>query len=1285
MNNILGIEEKDNEGNHSTLYAVPDACPITKVNLETKIQFEIEQWIHVLTAPGAVSTLNNRSRLADFSQALDTLHKEGNKTSIIAIARTVRMLIMLEAVMCPNITDVFQHSDNKREIVKSLQKKMINNYAKISILAGKISNTYILINEDKKIRISLALIIVLSTALSQCEYQCPTLWEAYSAGRARNELKRKWEYCDLEPITINSLITIICCFIRYQSAFGQYSRGTGTGDFLNKIGDIMSELKKGGLVISSDAKRISTTRELTKIFKDALKIFGIIQEARNKPIFFVFPHNGKEEVNEYYINEIDVHLGVKYKIDKGLEQLKKSINMILRANNSRRWKGRFTWAFAGWLKEELGDDKETVFKEMMESYISNKYTEDKDISAISFGRSQLLDIKDYLIKCAETIPVKRSYNKFNEYLEGRFNTNLLKVPHWYIAGGEEKVVELQLKDEIQGLALLNFPLKDINKIVIEGRVKTIDSGELFIFLFDNVIKKYNQFDMKEGKDNYGIVKYQNVYMPMPIMKRILDVVYRFRPTACIPIYFSFRIDGSVIGRQEIVYIPQDIKKPDSYKPVFKKKIEIYSKCILKYVYGYVLNTAMTSGFRNCDISWHNVESAVKNNKSQKVGWIEMSKKIYDEDNFDALLGDYLMKYNTEREAVEKRAITESTLIEEVIEEVKIEDIPSLFGKFLESKNIKNKKYLLGIDIGGTLIKFCLYEDRGGESKINIFKFDSGRKTFRFRILTKPPGEKENSKQFTKRIVRAIKNNAISSNIKNKIIENISAVGITWPGAVREDRIYGFSGILKKFQGFEKKPKDMPVQAYWEFKVVEDFEEAWKKEFQTKSVPTVTLLNDGDAEATGALYQRSLNGEENDQKNGKDVAVLKLGTGTAGAYFKDGRQTSGLKEWGKVLLDTGRTDFEFYPAGVANLYLSQRTMPRLGKDRYRMFKRGAEAESSEMGKALEIVTKENKGQKEVAGIGGNNRKKVKELLKETGLKQFASSKDMEGIEVEALREVLDKGRNASTAVFDEIQLRVGELGDDVQGKLEKEIIPFYGTHRLSQLLDCDAQDIKSLKSINETGKVKLGDNAHRPFIYFIDSSEKAAETMGIYLGDFIVLLYDHYGVSDFIIGGGVLNDRTGDIAMGKAIERIKYYFNSSEDDPENNETKCKIEWVQRFEKKCINIERQSKIRDGGDYATLGAALYAAGQTLKWERELGIAEIKRRVSELQPTNSVVLKNDSIKFGEDSELIMIAEYALTFNDVKNYLLHNGPAIGLYYSSEEGEGTEINMIVKYIRWIIR
>ena len=296
--------------------------------------------------------------------------------------------------------------------------------------------------------------------------------------------------------------------------------------------------------------------------------------------------------------------------------------------------------------------------------------------------------------------------------------------------------------------------------------------------------------------------------------------------------------------------------------------------------------------------------------------------------------------------------------------------------------------------------------------------------------------------------------------------------------------------------------------------------------------------------------------------------------------------------------------------------------------------------------------------------------------------------MEGIEIEALREVLNQGKYASTAVFDEIQLRVGELGYDVQNKLSKKEIPFYGTHRLSQLLDCEAQDIKDLKSINKKGEIKLGGKAHRPFIYFIDSSKKAAETMGIYLGDFIVLLYDHYGVSDFIIGGGVLSGKSGDTAMGKAVERVKFYFNSSKDNWNKNKgnPRCKVEWVERFEKKWINIERQKEMKEGGDFATIGAAVHAAGQTLKCERELGIAEIKRRVSELEPTEEVVLENGSIRFGENIEYeIKIAKYALTLNDVKNYLAENGPAIGLYYSSEEGEGKEINKVVKYIRWIIR
>jgi hypothetical protein len=235
---------------------------------------------------------------------------------------------------------------------------------------------------------------------------------------------------------------------------------------------------------------------------------------------------------------------------------------------------------------------------------------------------------------------------------------------------------------------------------------------------------------------------------------------------------------------------------------------------------------------------------------------------------------------------------------------------------------------LGIDIGGTDVKFALFVNgkvqalkRGTLGKIKTFS-------------NKPV----DAYAFCARLISKI--SEWFDNARG-IWAGISAVGISWAGAVRDNRIVCFSktlqGLTYQGRGFDR---DSPPTVIHSFPFLDIFEKALRKiakerKFQLNSTLTFTLENDGNAEAFGNYSMRVMTSDSKKTPGG--TLVIKLGTSLAGARVLPQSSIAGdVGEFSKIVLNLNVSEATD-PQGLARDYVSSlgvrnlsRTFKFLGK-------------------------------------------------------------------------------------------------------------------------------------------------------------------------------------------------------------------------------------------------------------------------------------------------------------------------------------------------------------------
>ena len=226
----------------------------------------------------------------------------------------------------------------------------------------------------------------------------------------------------------------------------------------------------------------------------------------------------------------------------------------------------------------------------------------------------------------------------------------------------------------------------------------------------------------------------------------------------------------------------------------------------------------------------------------------------------------------------------------------------LFGR----EQIKDGVYL-GIDIGGTSIKFELFEK--GKPFIG-----SGRQNL------DTPANMEVS-EFCRKILLTchdwLTNNGVPWT-------RLHGIGISWPGAVRKNRLAAASSVLRglKEHGVEFRDSD-PINRLPTLQLASYFrEELQRLATETASSLdenlTIAIQNDGDAEALGNHALRLMQGDV--RKGGK--IFIKLGTSVAGGRIThDGVVAEEVAEYAKVILNLNTPANPNWPGGTARYYSS----------------------------------------------------------------------------------------------------------------------------------------------------------------------------------------------------------------------------------------------------------------------------------------------------------------------------------------------------------------------------
>jgi hypothetical protein len=172
------------------------------------------------------------------------------------------------------------------------------------------------------------------------------------------------------------------------------------------------------------------------------------------------------------------------------------------------------------------------------------------------------------------------------------------------------------------------------------------------------------------------------------------------------------------------------------------------------------------------------------------------------------------------------------------------------------------------------------------------------------------------------------------------------------------------------------------------------------------------------------------------------------------------------------------------------------------------------------------------------------------------------------------------------------------------------------------------------------------------------AEPSVWALGEYLGDFLVLMATQYGVDAFVVAGGVLRHRTGELAREAALVRTALYGFRLRASGSVMEIVERPPWLAAApppdcrESTTHCAPRQSNDREPG-YGTAGAAAFAAGEFLLQQKQRGSEELRSKLLRLPTNQCATLSDDRIRFdGGAANDVVLADYALDAKEVRQFL---------------------------------
>jgi hypothetical protein len=868
------------------------------------------------------------------------------------------------------------------------------------------------------------------------------------------------------------------------------------------------------------------------------------------------------------------------------------------------------------------------------------------IRAFSFGRDGFRSPAQQ----QGVIRAIREVHKKPAELRRVFTFNPIKVPDCLRERHEETLLEIRLRDDVTAAAMVfrDQESKRLAKPVARA-------WEIYSMLFA-MAESQKLIDWPDSSPD-SEKKRPLRYCPTALIGRFLEIAYRLRPADCVSI--PVRMND---GRSLFLHLPK-VPEKSRCRP---QEVQAAAR----YVPAWVLNQIMMQEVTSCQV-------ALEDLKESEEGkfWFDHIQAENNQNHYEILFHSYLSHYLAEpRQVLLDQGHVDLLPTIEAHSADPGSEVHALLQALKKTGGKESGAIILGIDVGGTFVKMRFYqveEGKGGESRLKSL----GRDVRMLTASSVPLEEKKpqvNLDRFLDRL-----SERIQLEIESLGLQEVHAVGVSWPGPVRRQRIQGTSGILKKLLGLSLDIAENDIGTIMRMDIVGGLA---KRLFAKNDGPrcAVTLINDGNAHALGVLAEAYIGRR---LKSGRDAelgVVVKAGTGTAGAVILNGLPASGLMEFGKLVVNLAYwpVDSPQFPQGVARDYCSRQTLPSLMGIRLKHLEgMKPPIESIEVGRLAELAQAIERGDE------GEVRKVLRQLIWDSGKIAVAGLLvriDPE-LDVVALEELSSRWGEKSHL---RLQLKVTQylalsyVSDEEGIKVFRERIQAYGEHRLLQIVNAQTNDRRFLRQLwkdRNSADLELRKNLPE-----LENTAKTAfestRSLGRYIGDLLSLLFHTHQMKYAVLGGGVLSGTTGRLAREAAIERLNKY-NEIDAKPAELAGNLGV----RF------LDGQDPVAPAAEHdpGTLGAALAGALELLRQKRLEGLKRIIQMVHRLELMKTIEISDTEVKAQDVQPLLSPEAHALDAEIVRHHLDQAAPRLGLVRTLTEDRDKGKGRKYTYTRWL--
>jgi hypothetical protein len=613
---------------------------------------------------------------------------------------------------------------------------------------------------------------------------------------------------------------------------------------------------------------------------------------------------------------------------------------------------------------------------------------------------------------------------------------------------------------------------------------------------------------------------------IPRVYRILDTMVDFDPFNVQQITISLQAEEKIKDVKVYLPIPEE---PGDWKLQEKRK-EITARYIVIIIYNYVVTLGIYSAVVDCSPL-----DERKHHLGFKIDELEkMISRFAKEFGYEQQYGTYLENFNFKKFSI-KAALSPRGNIEFTGKDI------TAYGSFL------------GIDIGGTDIKVSLFRKGNMAFKKNqLLKFKTPGPTI---------GNHVPVEEFCRKIIEEVDSRFNNTRGKSKFHwEELDGIGISWPGAVRNSKIIGFSGTLQRlsFQKDDKtktlhsesSPQDIhsiDLASVFYKEIQEKYKEIQKK---LKNSFVITLENDGNAEAYGNYCHLIKNKKQAQIQFPRGKIIIKLGTSLAGGHVNAyGAISPYMAEFSKITLDFNIKGGDGSVQGAAREFVSSKGVRNLS----RAFQFNGDSVFGELlCKCCHVAMNASDSQKtrvEAVEIGKmlNLFKHLDDELKAQFYQVLVETDNQPAAKTyEKTMKTLVTQLKKDEKMKQEIRQYIQERGEEEFIRLHRNsktsksnsLVWQLGISRLRLLLQ-----LKPSSRSYETGQIP-SDLDYKILAKKILGSVALLSQLGAHISHLIVALYNIYKkerFSEVILAGGVLSGETGPLVIRQAKSFLGKYY------------------------------------------------------------------------------------------------------------------------------------------------